>query len=82
MNIDKLINEQKFFRRFVLIWAIIIVTYTTWFVLDKPFLIAVGNAGVTIILAIIGILATVIGFYQWHRSSDDKLKGSQDVSKP
>jgi hypothetical protein len=50
-----------------------IITFTVWWVLDKSFLVAVSAAGATIITAIIGILATVIGFYQWHRKADDNL---------
>ena len=74
MDIDKLLNKQRFFRRLVLVWSLLIITYTVWFVLDKPFLQSVGTAGASIVLGIIGILATVIGFYQWHRQADEKLK--------
>ena len=73
MNIDKLLNKQRFFRRLVLVWSIVITSYTVWFVLDKPFLQSVGTPGASIVLGIIGIFATVISFYQWHRQSDDKL---------
>lgn len=74
MTIDELINKQRFFRRLVLVWSIVITSYTVWFVLDKPFLQSVGTAGASIVLGIIGIFATVISFYQWHRQSDDKLR--------
>ena len=74
MTINDLLNKQRFFRRLVLVWSITVVSYTVWFVLDKPFLQSVGTAGASIVLGIIGILATVIGFYQWHRQSDDKLR--------
>lgn len=73
MTIDELLNKQRFFRRLVLVWSIVITSYTVWFVLDKPFLQSVGTAGASIVLGIIGIFATVISFYQWHRQSDDKL---------
>jgi hypothetical protein len=56
----------------------VIISYTVWFVLDKPFLIALGAAGASVILGIIGILATVVSFYQWHRSADDKLRDKND----
>ena len=74
MNVDKLLNKQRFFRRLVLVWSIVIISYTVWFVLDKPFLQSVGTAGASIVLGIIGIFATVISFYQWHRQLDDKLR--------
>lgn len=71
-SLKKLANGRKLFRRTILIWSICLITYFVNGVLDHDFLIAVGTPGASIVIAVIGILATVISFYQWHRNQDDK----------
>lgn len=71
-TIDKLANKGRLFRRLILIWSICLVTYFVHGIMDHDFLIAVGTAGASVVIAVIGILATVISFYQWHRNQDDK----------
>ena len=63
-----LFEDYKFARRFALFWAMALITCTVveFFQMDE-----VGAPHATVIVAIIGILATVIAFYQWHRSKDD-----------
>lgn len=73
---SELANRQMLFRRLVLIWAITIITYVVYVVTDHQLLIQIGAAGATIVTGIIGILTTVIGFYQWHRQQDDNLEAS------
>ena len=63
--------NNKFFRRVVLLWAMVLITVIvvwTWY--DTPD-ISAGTA--TALGAVVGILATVIGFYQWSRKRDDEL---------
>ena len=71
---SELANRQMLFRRLVLIWAMTIITYVIYVVTDHQLLIQIGAAGATIVTGIIGILTTVISFYQWHRQQDDNLE--------
>ena len=71
---SELANRQMLFRRLVLIWAMTIITYVIIVVTDHQLLIQIGAAGATIVTGIIGILTTVISFYQWHRQQDDNLE--------
>ena len=76
---NHLANSQMLFRRLVLIWAMAIITYVIYIIIDPALLIAIGAPGATIVSAVIGILATVISFYQWHRQQDDK--NAEDTTK-
>lgn len=71
-SLNKLFNEQKFFRRAILIWAMILITHFVLFLMDAQLLIGIGAAGATVVTGVIGILTSVIGFYQWHRKQDDE----------
>lgn len=57
------IKEHKAVRRALIAWAMILITiaalHPDWYT-DAKF------------LGIIGLLTTVIGFYQWTRSKEDK----------
>jgi hypothetical protein len=76
--LDRQINGNRLFRRGVLLWACWLVTVVSLRATDAEVLkTATGAAGV-MVTAIIGILATVIGFYQWHRQQDDKRDSSAD----
>lgn len=62
-----LFEEYKFSRRFALFWAMGLITYSVlrfFELIDK-----IDTPGL-VLVAIIGVLATVIGFYQWHRAGD------------
>ena len=63
-----LFEEYKFSRRFALFWAMGLITYSVlrFFELTDK----VDTPHATVIVAIIGVLATVIAFYQWHRQGD------------
>ena len=74
--INRLINNQKLFRRIVLIWAMTILTIWSCFLMDVSLLVNIGAAGATVVTAVFGILTTVIGFYQWHRNKDDERQAT------
>lgn len=67
---DALANRHKAFRRCVLVWAIVLITWTVHEVFTRAPAIGAGTA--TALGAVIGVLATVIGFYQWSRERDDR----------
>jgi nicotinamide riboside transporter PnuC len=72
--ISDFFEKHKGARRLTLLWAILLITQT---VTSPPEYIAHATApGAAIITAVIGILVTVIGFYQWSRAQDDKNAGS------
>lgn len=71
MDLDKLINRNNFFRRFVLVSMLIlifIVVLWTWYA--PPTNIPQGTA--IALGTVVGMLSAVIGFYQWSRSKDDE----------
>lgn len=70
--IGKLINEHKLIRRMVLLWACWLITVVVLRVTEPSVLQHVNGAVATIATAVIGILATVISFYQWSRHKEDK----------
>lgn len=70
--LDELVNRQRFFRRLVLVWAMVLVTAVALRATEPEMLLGMSAGGATVVTAVIGVLATVIGFYQWHRSQDDK----------
>lgn len=76
-----LANRQMLFRRLVLVWAMTIITYVIFIVADHQLLIQIGAAGATVVTGIIGILTTVIGFYQWHRQQDDVIEANQKTNE-
>ena len=67
--IDKLFNQHKIARRGALIWAITVITITIMAFLEMAPKLPGADK---VFIAIIGILATVIGFYQWSRQQDSK----------
>lgn len=79
--INRLINNQKLFRRIVLVWAMTILTIWSCFLMDVSLLVNIGAAGATVVTAVFGILTTVIGFYQWHRNKDDERQATIEKAK-
>jgi len=65
-----LFDECKFARRFSLFWAMGLVTYVVVSFFERPDFMEAPQASV--VIAFVGVLTTVIGFYQWHRSKDLK----------
>jgi hypothetical protein len=72
--IKSLFEEHKAARRVTLFWAIWLISVVVLRVTDPEVLPTITAAAATVVTAIIGILATVVSFYQWHRSNDTKPK--------
>lgn len=70
MNFTDLAEKHKLFRRIALIWAIVLITWVVIKVFTSPPDIPSGT--VTALSIIVGLLATVIGFYNHTRHNDDQ----------
>jgi len=68
---DRLFNKHKVVRRLIIFWVCWLITVTVLRVTEAEVITKVGAAGATIVTAVIGMLATVIGLYQWSRNKDD-----------
>jgi hypothetical protein len=68
--VKSLFEEHKAARRITLFWALWLISVVTLRVTDPEVIPTLTAASATVITAIIGILTTVIGFYQWHRNKD------------
>lgn len=68
----KLFSEQKFFRRTILMWAMVMFTHWSIFLMDNELLINIGAAGAAVVSTVFTILTAIISFYQWHRKQDDE----------
>lgn len=71
----KLINDHKLIRRVTLAWACWLITVVVLRVTQPEVLEKVNSSMATIVVAVIGILATVIAFYQWSRHKDGANEG-------
>lgn len=65
-------EKYKGARRLALLWSILLITFVVVRVTNKDVLLNITPSGATVVTAIIGILTTVIAFYQWDRARDDK----------
>ena len=76
--LDRLFNRHRFVRRFTLFWCIGLITWSVHYAfVNRPDI--PGNT-VTALGLITGLLATVIGFYQWHRGKDDRARDQEQKS--
>jgi len=73
--IDNFFNKHKGARRVALFWSMGLITFVVYRVTDPAILTKLDGASSSVVIAMIGILTTVIGFYQWHRSLDVKKDG-------
>lgn len=68
-------NENKLIRRLVLLWAVCVVTV---YIFNPPgYINTITDAGAVAFVSVVGILSSVIGFYQWSRSSEEKRKDNE-----
>lgn len=70
--VDRLVNEHKLIRRLSLVWACWLISVVVLRVTRPESLEHVTDAVAAVVIAVIGILATIVGFYQWSRQRDDK----------
>lgn len=70
-TVHKLFNEHKLVRRLTLAWACWLITVVVLRVTDHAVLEHINGATATVVTGVIGILATVIAFYQWSRQKED-----------
>jgi len=63
--------SRMLFRRLVLMWAMGLTTIVVLRVTVPEVLGSATAGGASIAVASIGILATVVGLYQWLRQMDD-----------
>lgn len=77
-TLDRLANRQRLFRRLVLIWACVLVTIVSLRATEPEALQGMTGPAASVVVAVIGILATVIAFYQWHRKADEAAHACED----
>lgn len=71
-----LFEEHKLARRVLLFWAMYIITVVVLRTTQPEVLIAIGgSAASAIVIGVIGILATVLGFYMKSREREDRQNG-------
>ena len=67
--LNRLFNKHLFVRRALVLWAMVLITIVIFKVLDT--MTTIDAATASVITAIIGILATVTGFYIKIRELDN-----------
>lgn len=65
------IENHKLIRRLALLWAFLLITYATFIVFDPITITLITASGASAFTALVGILSTVILFYQSARSKED-----------
>ena len=67
-----LIASPKFFRRTLLTAAIVYLGMVCWRVVAPEVLLHITPAGASVVVAIIGTLATICMLYQYLRDKDER----------
>jgi hypothetical protein len=67
--IGRIVEEHKGIRRFLVIWAVCLITWVTWHVFKRPSEITMNEAAAYATTA--AILGTVLGLYQVNRGKED-----------
>lgn len=75
-RIRNLFEVHKLVRRLTLVWAAWLITVVVLRVTQPEVLANVSGPVATVVTAVIGLLATVIAFYQWSRQQDKKEDAS------
>lgn len=65
------LEKYKLVRRLALLWAISLITYVTVSVMQPEIITAITGAGASVVIAVIGILQTVVALYQSGRAKED-----------
>ena len=72
--VAELVEQHKLIRRLALGWAITLITFVVIRVTEPSVIVQIGVGGATIVTAVIGLLATVVGLYQVHRNQEDSRR--------
>ena len=68
IGLHRLFEEYKVVRRVIIIWIVYLITRITYIVFSD--MEAVTGAVASAYASLVGLLAVVIGFYQWSRERD------------
>lgn len=68
--IRELFEEYKLARRLSLFWCLSLLTYVVLRVMDPEVMPLITTPVSSVVIAIIGLCATVTAFYERHRSQD------------
>lgn len=74
--IDALFNKHKFVRRFMVFWAMALITWVIVTVFTD--LDALSGHVVTALSIVVGLLSTGIGFYNYQRKMDERTDDDVD----
>ena len=77
---DRRFPNNKFFRRLVLVWVIVLITAVVALTWIRTPDIPAGTAAA--LATVVGILTVVIGFYQWSRQQEDKQEDKKGDKTP
>ena len=77
MKIIDLIERHKAIRRLALLWSICLITWVVIRVFSAPLSEITGPA-TTALGIVVGLLATVVGFYQHSRNRNDQTNEGND----
>jgi hypothetical protein len=77
-TLHNIVEKHKGVRRLALLWGIVIVTIVILRVTEPEVIVQIGMGGATIVTAVIGILGTVLGLYQYHRHEDDVRRRDEE----
>jgi len=67
-----LIAAPKFFRRTILVAGLVYLGVVLWRVMIPEILLHIQAPGATVVTAVIGMLVTLCGLYQYLRDKDNK----------
>ena len=76
--IKDLFEEYKAARRLTLFWCLWLISVVVLRITEPEIILGITAAGATVVTAIIGILTTVIGFYQWHSKWHSSNKDKEE----
>jgi len=65
--VNRLFNQYKFMRRFMLFWIVVLLTFVTY----RVFWQTEGELS-SEYMALTGLLTIVVGLYQWLREREDR----------
>lgn len=75
---DAFFNRHKAVRRLLVLWAMLMITWVVKALVDPSMAPLITSPWATVAVAVIGILATVLGFYQWSRGQESKSASDSD----